>query len=327
MSSMKKVRIVIPLSGGLGNQLFQLSLALMLKNSGYSISLDTKLGRPRQNHLNQPEVASLLPSGFLQSTSNKPGASFVSKCNGYVMRMTLAPRRYENSRIIRFLIRYIAELATSIYLGGRFHTWSAPDLGYCKIPDTQKNLLINGYFQTYRWASVGGIFSALGELQPNERSLVRENYEKIAQEERPLIVHIRLGDYTEEHRFGSLGIDYYATALFRIWDSEKFGKIWVFSDEIEKASKLIPLEFHDKIRWIQDIDGSTAQTFQLMRFGHGYIVANSTFSWWAAFLSYNDSAKVICPEPWFKLLQDPADLIPLHWTRISANHSNPSNLE
>jgi hypothetical protein len=326
MSSMKRVRRVIPLTGGLGNQLFQLTFALMLKNSGYNIKIDTQLGRPRQNHFGQPEVASLLPPGFLQLTSKKTGSSFVSKCNGYLMRMTLAPRRYENSGIVRFLIKYVTRVANSIYLRGRFHTWSAPDLGYCQIPGSDSNLLINGYFQTYRWASDLRIFSALESLRPNESSLTREKFERIAKEERPLIIHIRLGDYTEEHKFGCLGIDYYATALHRIWDSEQYGKIWVFSDEINKASKFIPLEFHEKVRWIQDIDGSTAQTFQLMRFGHGYIIANSTFSWWSAFLSYNRSAKVVCPEPWFKLLQDPTDLIPPHWTRISANHAEGSNV-
>ncbi len=321
MNTKKKTRIVLPLAGGLGNQLFQYAMALNFEKSDYEVKLETELGHPRLNQCKEPEITSLFANNTLSLLPKRAGSGIVSKVNGYVLRMTLSRRWYENLRTIRFLIRIIAEAVTSIYLKSRFRTWSPTDLGYCQIPKFENNTLINGYFQSYRWSKDVAIFRTLEKLHPKERSITREHFEILAQNERPLVIHIRLGDYMIEEKFGSLGIQYYSEALAKIWNPVLFEKIWVFSDEIDKAKEIIPIEFHKVARWFQDIDQSTAQTFQLMRFGHGYIIANSTFSWWAGYLSLNRSAQVICPKPWFKGIDEPTDLIPLHWTRISVDHN------
>jgi len=66
---------------------------------------------------------------------------------------------------------------------------------------------------------------------------------------------------------------------------------------------------------MENIDNSSASTLEAMRFGRGYVIANSTFSWWGAYLSHTDHAEVIAPDPWFQGMDSPDSLIPRNWQK------------
>ena len=140
---------------------------------------------------------------------------------------------------------------------------------------------------------------------------------KLSEVELPLVVHVRLGDYKIEKNIGILSPEYYKNALEQIWDESQFNRIWVFSDEIELAKKFIPEIYHHKVNWFDSIDGSTISTFEVMRYGKGYVIANSTYSWWAAMLSYCEWVKVVCPEPWYVGQNSPLRIIPGNWQTVS----------
>jgi len=53
-----------------------------------------------------------------------------------------------------------------------------------------------------------------------------------------------------------------------------------------------------------------------MRLGTGYVLSNSTFGWWAAYLARMEPKVVVVPDPWFKKIDEPLGLIPIGWTRI-----------
>ena len=74
------------------------------------------------------------------------------------------------------------------------------------------------------------------------------------------------------------------------------------------------------IRWINSVDDSVVGTLQAMRLGCAYVIANSTFSWWAAYLSLNPSVEVVAPSPWFMVMEDPKELIPPNWEQIDAGY-------
>ena len=86
---------------------------------------------------------------------------------------------------------------------------------------------------------------------------------------------------------------------------------------IEKAKLIIPQPYRQRCRWIDDIDDPSVETLEKMRFGSGYIIGNSTFSWWGAFLSYSPTPPTIAPTPWFIGLDNPRDLIPNEWMLIN----------
>jgi hypothetical protein len=141
------------------------------------------------------------------------------------------------------------------------------------------------------------------------------NLRDIATIEKPLVVHVRLGDYKDAPNLGVLSDQYYKENIKEVMSKGKCSRIWLFSDETNLAIKIIPSEYLSNVRVIDVVDNSASSTLEAMRLGKSYIIANSTFSWWAAFLKFDTSAEVICPNPWFKLAKAPRGLIPDTWQK------------
>ena len=131
-----------------------------------------------------------------------------------------------------------------------------------------------------------------------------------------LAIHVRLTDYKYERDFGILGSRYYEEALKVAFSKTNFTKIWLFSDEPGLASDMLPQKYRDLVFVIDDNGKPPAYTLQLMRSCSGYIIANSTFSWWGARLSRTSEPLVIAPAVWFVGAQEPNDLVPQNWIRL-----------
>ena len=137
-----------------------------------------------------------------------------------------------------------------------------------------------------------------------------------------LVIHYRLGDYKLEKNFGILSPDYYISALNVVLRSTQIDEVWIFSDEIDLASKILGSERFPNVIWIDPKNHTTESSFELMRQGDAYIIGNSTYSWWAATLSYAEPKLVIAPSPWFAEIEEPLFLIPPNWQRIESKFIN-----
>jgi hypothetical protein len=176
---------------------------------------------------------------------------------------------------------------------------------------------IIGYFQSYVWPSKSinkNFFKDMHLIKSNSEF---EYYRELSKVEKPLVVHIRLGDYLVQKSFGILSKDYYNDAIESLWCLNKYEKIWVFSNEPDQVKSYIPVHLRASSRTIDLNLGDSATTLQLMRYGHGYVLSNSTFGWWGAFLSVNSDVDVVVPKPWFKVAVDPNQIIPANWSRMS----------
>jgi hypothetical protein len=179
-----------------------------------------------------------------------------------------------------------------------------------------------GYFQSYRWAEE--VIGELKNLSLAETSPSLLKYSELAERESPLIVHVRLGDYRSESSFGFPGASYYFASIKKAWGSGSFGSIWIFSDEIENVEEFLPLENIGEYRLVDEKNLSSAEVLEIMRLGKGYVIANSTFSWWGAYLSRADNPQIFAPKPWFSEIESPKDLVPDSWTRIETQRSENS---
>ena len=314
---MTKKSKIVTLTGGLGNQLFQLAAGLSVCNQE-SLQADWVLGKPRLNNLGFPEVDSFYLPDHVTLSDSKKSRLFFAKTAGFYLRQGVEPRKCEKILGVNYLTRIATGIALSVYFKKIVFPYSISGVGFISLCNQIKRNLLIGYFQSYRWMESASVSSQMHGLKLKEESSEVHEYRNLAKIELPLVVHIRLGDYKGEDAFGIPNIEYYQSAIKDQFQLNQYRKIWAFSDEPELAKDVLKDFDPELIRWIPEIANSTAQTFEVMRFGRGYVIANSSFSWWGAALSYNRGAPVIAPSPWFKKMKDPAYLIPAHWTRLPA---------
>ena len=139
-------------------------------------------------------------------------------------------------------------------------------------------------------------------------------------------VHIRRGDYIKlDSFFRVLPIEYYKEAVERISQIENDLTFFVFSNDIEWSKNnlkfLKNLVFVD-LNYENDYNGKAdMEEFELMKSCKHNIIANSSFSWWPAYLNNSDEKIVILPKVWYndKIFQDSFEKYPLsfsNWIKL-----------
>lgn len=135
-------------------------------------------------------------------------------------------------------------------------------------------------------------------------------------------LHVRRGDYVTNPRyrrkFGVCSLGYYQQAFAMIADRISNPRIFVFSDDTAWARE--NLKFQYSITYVDHNSKEEAhQDLRLMSLCKHHITANSTFSWWGAWLCEHPDKIVVTPERWFKQSdQKMHDLIPDGWHKIGA---------
>lgn len=315
---MKKKTYVLSLCGGLGNQLFQLAHALAVTNK--QITVESNLGHPRLNQSGLPEIMSFSLSKRVNLGTFRQPSLFLSKTTSYLLRTRSLPKTFEEFLIFRFIVTLIANLIFSFHFKRICILTKSAGLGIDRIRQSKQQNFQVGYFQSFLTTSIVEVYEEMKSISVRDLSEHAIEILNQAHGKRILIIHIRLTDYLAEANFGIPSSSYYSRAVEFALRQETFSHVWIFSDEVDLAKQRIDLKVNLPITWFSDLDLSTAETFAVMRNGHGFIIANSSFSWWAARLSTFADPLVIAPKPWFKNLDEPDNLIPPDWVRIDANY-------
>ncbi len=133
-------------------------------------------------------------------------------------------------------------------------------------------------------------------------------------------VHVRRGDYLlpEGSNFVNVGIDYYKKAIELIAAAVRNPHFYVFSDDINWCVENLSLDYpHTFVSRDQPAAKYTAQDLRLMTICRHFIMANSSFSWWAAWIGSNDDNIVIAPMNWFRDDHVASENItPSRWIRL-----------
>lgn len=135
-------------------------------------------------------------------------------------------------------------------------------------------------------------------------------------------VHVRRGDYLSKKNsgyFSSIELDYYTKAMGAIKQRLPAVRFFVFSDDPEWAARHIASCGADVVHVVHNRGSQAGNDMRLMSSADHQVIANSTFSWWGAWLNPNPEKMVFVPSRWFGI-RGPSDhdLIPNGWNKISS---------
>ena len=312
------------LTGGLGNQLFQVAAGLNF-SSGQDLFVAVKNGKPRLNQFGGPDLLSFTLPNNIKVMKEEKFSRFVSKVFGYVIRVGVNPRNFESSRLSKSMARFLASVVASIHFKTFAKVMRVSGVGYAGKPH-RANVFI-GYFQTFKYAEDPHVFEQMKSLRLSNPGLRFEELVQNISNSKTIVVHLRRGDYVNEASFGLIGSDYYLECINELLTSKLYNSLWVFSDDLDAAREIFEGKFDIGCEFIGDVDNSSASVLELMRFGSAFVIGNSSFSWWGAYLRYDRAAPVFAPMPWFLGQVEPEQLIPGEWVRRNGHHFSHSPLQ
>ncbi len=290
--------IIIKLKGGLGNQLFQYAAGRALSlRSGLPLKLDV--------------------SGYQSDALRNYRLRFYGIVEDFATETEinrLNPPKHEFLAWSRLHIgKRFKPFHRASYIRER---WFPFDPEILKI---SQPAYLNGYWQSERY------FSDITDVLVREFTptpVPRADNEALAQRMRSsasVSLHIRRGDYVSnpeaQRVHGSLSLDHYRRAVDLMAGRVAGPHFFIFSDDIGWAAENLDLAY--PATFVGATGGNADyEDLWLMSQCRHQIIANSSFSWWGAWLNRNPDKIVIAPQRWFAASIDTRDLIPSGWLRI-----------
>lgn len=179
------------------------------------------------------------------------------------------------------------------------------------------------YFLTGWWQSEKFFKDIEKEIRkdftfPKIKDEKNKEIENIISKTNSVSIHIRRGDYIKDKGLGGLTpLKYYQKGIDYIRNKVKDPVYFIFSNDIEWCKK--NLKIKGQIYYVDwNKNEENYKDMQLMSLCKHNIIANSSFSWWGAWLNNNPNKIVIAPEKWFNdcLKMDYSNIVPKNWIKI-----------
>jgi hypothetical protein len=175
-----------------------------------------------------------------------------------------------------------------------------------RFHEAPADCMLFGYFQTPCYFQ--GMETVLrGELSTRDLGLEirRESLAEKLRGDGSVAVHVRRGDYTGNPNLDLCGMDYYRRAMDRMRESLEDPRFFVFSDDPGWCVKHFSLPDVTIIRHSDPV--SPMVDLHLMSLAGHHVIANSSFSWWAAWLGEKPNQRVLMPSKWFARIHSPIE--------------------
>lgn len=292
-------KIITKLIGGLGNQMFQYATGRALAHR-LDVPLSLDASGFEHYDLRRYELGELAICATVASEEELAKAGVASRPHSLADRAMkfLGVRRPAN----------VIREATFAY-DDRLERAGAP-------------AYLDGYWQSERY------FSGIADLLRREFSLKAPANDANAALARQIgaagsnavSLHIRRGDYVSNAQtaqyHGVCSLDYYRAAVDHVAERIDVPHFFVFSDDHAWVSQNFRLDHAATLVDVNDADHG-AWDMALMKACRHHIIANSSFSWWGAWLNPHADKIVVAPERWFSgASHDTSDLVPTSWSRL-----------
>lgn len=288
---------IVNIIGGIGNQMFQYAFAYVLKKKhpNEKVLVDTSLFNGYNLH-NGFEIERVFGS-----TINIAKWYELICVNWYVPY-------YKLSRFVRNIL----PKRKTVYRNRMYMSYDEKALGL------KGNIYYDGYWQTSRYYE--GYKSDIINLFKFKEFESERNIElaKLLKKQNSIAIHIRRGDYLNAPIYKDIcEKDYYEKAidyLFNIIDEPQFV---IFSNDIVWCKENIEKLLRGKsVEYVDNNKGQDSYLdMQLMTYSRGMILANSSFSWWGAYLNQRKDKIVVVPHKWANIDRG-EDIYEADWIKI-----------
>jgi hypothetical protein len=304
--------IIIYLKGGLGNQLFQYALGRAIENNGQQVFYDISSYNGYRHHyrLNCFATSISLLSPKEQKLFDE---LYVEKTSRLVGRKGLL------FKVFRRILKHYDDL---------FYVYKSTiheRLIFDKRVFSVDSKVLEGYWANLRYSDQ--IKKQLMSEIVLQAGVQNDSFhawkDRISLQPNSVSVHIRRGDYLDETNskiFNSLNNQYYQEAIAEVSKKHKDAHFFVFSNDIAWCKKTWGSNPCFSIVSAQNqlLD---VHDFSLMKQCRHNIIANSTFSLWAAYLNDNPNKIIVAPKKWYKNIKlqkryEQGVLAPNNWLKI-----------
>jgi hypothetical protein len=296
--------IIVRLLGGLGNQMFQYAAGRALSvrhNTTLKLDLTCLLDRsPRENYAYRDYAL-----GIFNIRESFATPQEIARCVGNysnpVQRWLFKARRK-----IGMTPKYLIEIPYQF----------TP--GFLRAP---ADSYLDGYWQNEKYfkeieSTIRREFSLKESLSEDSKPLADQ-----IQTSNSICLHVRRGDLvfnpvTSQYH-GVCAIEYFMQAVSLIAARVAKPQFFIFSDDVEWCQAEMRLDFPNAIVPNEFAMPTLSDHFQLMTLCKHFIISNSSYSWWGAWLSENPNKIVIAPRKWLNRADiDTSDVTPPEWLRI-----------
>lgn len=267
--------IVVRVEGGLGNQLFQAAFGLQLANQH-----QTELVLDLSSYADRPAHGYLLSHFNVQARPLRPD------------EVSYLPRRYQNQPISAWPDWLVATRLKRVRekpFGFSEHYLRSPDNSY-----------LVGYWQSERFFSqIASEVRNQYRLRDGLSDTGRRLWDRLVVPG-SMALHIRRGDYLTNSAaaaiYRNLSLDYYRRAVLSRLTERTGVEVTVFSNDIAwcQGQLNLPCPTH----FVTESAGPHEELIS-MSAAEAIVIANSTFSWWAAWLSSREEPRIFAPRKWF----------------------------
>jgi len=268
--------IIVRVTGGLGNQMFQYAMYKSLEKKGKLVKLDSKSFYETKKEHNGYELERIF-----DIKPNKPTKEDLEKFD-------------ENNISTLFKIK-------RKLFGDKKFVYDTKEYVFNKDVYKLKNSYLNGYWQSIKYFE--GIENDIKKDFRFKNQLDNKNLEILNEIENSnsISIHIRRGDYMSPENYNMYGCiatpTYYKKAIKVIEEKVENPTFFVFSNDMDWVKKNI--QINSRVFYIDINSGNGSyKDMQLMSNCKHNIIANSSFSWWGAWLNENKNKIVIAPKKW-----------------------------
>ncbi|MCX4350026.1 MAG: alpha-1,2-fucosyltransferase [Lachnospiraceae bacterium] len=263
--------IIVEVCGGLGNQMFQYALYTKLKIQGKEVKLD--LTSFDQRH------------AFRKYELDIFKVDYETACKSEI-------RKYKKTGLLRRWLKRSSD--ENIYVENL-------DIGYQPVIFDYRDKYLQGYWQCEKYfEDIRNIllkkytFPVIGQGKCRKILEQIQNIESVS-------LHVRRGDYLNENNWKAYGnictLDYYQRAVAYVRKKVPAAVFFLFTNDIAWVKENI---YEDGMIIVDcNLESQDYQDMYLMSQCKHNIIANSSFSWWGAWLNQNTDKIVIAPSRWF----------------------------